>query len=226
MSKCDQCIVRDFSALKTLTKDEVLHLADCKTTRTIRKGETLFSEGAMIGGVFCVKNGVCKLTKLSRNGKDQIVKLIRRGELLGQRSMISEEPSNLTAVALQDMEVCFVPKNEIIGFFNQNNQFSMSMMRGICGDLREADDIMVHMAQKSVKERLAYSLLMLERDFGTNPDGSLQLHLTREELANMVGTATESCIRLLSEFNKSGLIQIKGKEIYLRDYARLKQLSE
>src|SRR5690606_25345944 len=122
-------------------------------------GEMLFEEGAVIGGVFCVKDGVCKLTKLSRNGKDQIVKLVRRGELLGQRSMISEEPSNLTAVALQDMEVCFIPKTEVISFFNQNNQFSMSMMRSICGDLREADDIMVHMAQKSVRERLAYALL-------------------------------------------------------------------
>lgn len=226
MSKCDQCIVRDFSALKTLTKNEVIKLADCKTTKTIKKGEMLFEEGAVIGGVFCVKDGVCKLTKLSRNGKDQIVKLVRRGELLGQRSMISEEPSNLTAVALQDMEVCFIPKTEVISFFNQNNQFSMSMMRSICGDLREADDIMVHMAQKSVRERLAYALLMLERDFGTNPNGSLQLHLTREELANMVGTATESCIRLLSEFNKSGVIEIKGKEIYVRDHAQLKRMSE
>src|SRR5690606_32467157 len=97
MSKCDQCIVRQFSSLKALTKEEVLRMASCKTSRLVKKGEAIFQEGEHVNGVFCVENGVCKLTKLSANGKDQIVKLVKKGELLGQRSMISEEPANLSA---------------------------------------------------------------------------------------------------------------------------------
>lgn len=226
MSKCEQCIVRQFSSLKSLNKEELLRMADCKTSYTIKKGEPIFVEGEITKGVFCVKDGICKLSKLSANGKEQIVKLVKSGELLGQRSMISEEPANLSAVAIEDMEVCFIPKTEIMGFFNENNQFSLNVMKTICGDLKESDDHMVSMAQKSVKERLAETLLYLEDTFGKNDDGTLYIQLSREELAGMIGTATESCIRLLSEMNKSGLIDLVGKKIVILDRNKLKRMAE
>jgi len=226
MNKCEQCIVRQFSALKTLTKEELIKMADCKTSYTIKKGETIFEEGEVTNGIFCVKGGVCKLTKLSSNGKDQIVKLIKPGELLGQRSMISEEPTNLSAVALEDMEVCFIPKTEIIQFFTQNNAFSLNLMKTICGDLKEADQTMVSLAQKNVKQRLASVLLYLEENFGTDKDETLKLQLSREELAGMIGTATESCIRILSEFNKNELIELVGKKIKIVSKSKLQRLAE
>ncbi|MEL1241519.1 Crp/Fnr family transcriptional regulator [Flavobacterium flavipallidum] len=225
MSKCEQCIVREFSSLKALNKEELVKLAECKTSRLVKKGEVIFEEGENVNGIFCVKDGVCKLTKLSPNGKDHIVKLVTKGELLGQRSMISDEPVNLSAVALEDMQICFVPKSEIMGFFDKNNQFSMNVMRTICGDLKEADSQMVNMAQKTVKERLAETLLYLQDTFGKNEDNTLKIQLTRDELASMIGTATESCIRLLSEFNKIGLIELKGKKIILKDIPKLKKMS-
>lgn len=224
MSKCEQCIVREFSSLKALNKEELVRMSHCKVSKTIKKGEYIFEEGEKVNGVFCVKDGICKMTKLSDNGKDHIVKLVKKGDLLGQRSMISDEPVNLSAVALEDMQVCFIPKSEILGFFNQNNNFSMNVMKTICGDLKEADDIMVSMAQKTVKQRLAHTLLYLAENFGTNEDKSLKLQLSREEIAGMIGTATESCIRLLSDFNKLGVITLTGKKIIIPDPAKLRKL--
>lgn len=226
MSKCEQCIVREFSSLKALNKDELLQLSDCKTSHTIKKGETIFEEGENVNGIYCIKDGICKLTKLSPNGKDQIVKLVKKGELLGQRAMISEEPVNLSAVALEDMQVCFIPKSDIMGYFDKNNQFSMNVMRTMCSDLKDSDDHMVSMAQKTVKERLAETLLYLEDTFGKSSDGSLNVQLSREELSGMIGTATESCIRLLSDFKKLGLIELNGKKIVLKDSSKLKRISE
>jgi CRP-like cAMP-binding protein len=226
MSKCEQCIVREFSSLKALNKDELVKLSDCKTSHIVKKGEVIFEEGDTINGIYCVKDGICKLTKLSPNGKDHIVKLIKKGELLGQRSMISDEPVNLTAVALEDMQVCFIPKSEVMGFFDKNNQFSMNVMKTICGDLKEADDQMVNMAQKTVKERLAETLIYLHDTFGKNEDNTLKVQLSRDELASMIGTATESCIRLLSDFNKSGLIELSGKKIILKDISKLKKIAD
>lgn len=226
MSKCEQCIVREFSSLKALNKEELLKMANCKTSYIIKKGEPVFEEGESVNGIYCIKDGVCKLSKLSANGKDQIVKLVKPGELLGQRSMISDEPANLSAVALEDMEVCFIPKSEVLGFFTNNNQFSMNVMKTICGDLKESDDHMVSMAQKTVKERLAETLLYLEDTFGKNEDGTLHIQLSREELAGMIGTATESCIRLLSEFNKNGWIDLIGKKISIKEKNKLKRLAE
>ena len=224
MSKCEQCIVRQFSSLKALNKEELVKLASCKSSYTIKKGEPVFTEGENVNGIFCIKDGICKMTKLSPNGNEQIVKLIAKGELLGQRSMISDEPVNLSAVALDDMEVCFIPKAEVLGFFNQNNNFSMNVMRSICGDLKDADDHLVNMAQKSVKQRLAETLLYLNESFGTEPDGSLTIKLSREEIAGIIGTATESCIRLLSDFKKQGLIELNGKKIILKDSNALKKI--
>ena len=226
MSKCEQCIVREFSSLKALKKEELLRVAECKTSYHVKKGAFLFEEGESVNGIYCIKDGVCKLSKLSANGKDQIVKLMKPGELLGQRSMISDEPANLSAVALEDMQVCFIPKAEILGFFDNNNQFSMNMMKSICGDLKEADDNKVSMAQKTVKARLAETLLYLDSSFGKNADGSLHIQLSREELGGMIGTATESCIRLLSDFKKSGLIELDGKKIILKDIKELQKMAE
>ncbi|MFV8366030.1 Crp/Fnr family transcriptional regulator [uncultured Flavobacterium sp.] len=226
MSKCEQCIVREFSSLKALTKDELIKLSDCKTSHIIKKGEVIFEEGENVNGIYCIKDGVCKLTKLSANGKDHIVKLVTKGELLGQRSMISDEPVNLSAVALEDMQVCFIPKSEVMGYFDKNNQFSMNVMKSICGDLKEADDNMVNLAQKTVKERLAETLLYLNDTFGKNEDNSLKVQLSRDELASIIGTATESCIRLLSDFKKLGLIELTGKKIVLKDINALKKLAE
>lgn len=224
MGKCEQCIVREFSAIKALKKDELLRIADCKTSYTVKKGETVFNEGDALNGIYCIKDGVCKLSKLSDNGKDQIVKLVKKGELLGQRSLISEESTNLSAVAIEDMQVCFIPKQEILKFFNENNQFSLNMMKSVCVDLKDADDNMVNLAQKTVKQRLAETLLKLETDFGIHEDGSLKIQLSREEIAGMIGTATESCIRLLSEFNKEGWISLQGKKITITNKKELQRI--
>ena len=224
MGKCEQCIVREFSAIKALKKDELLRIADCKTSYSVKKGEPIFNEGDALNGIYCIKDGVCKLSKLSDNGKDQIVKLAKKGELLGQRSLISEESTNLSAVAIEDMQVCFIPKHEILKFFSENNQFSLNMMKSVCGDLKDADDNMVNLAQKTVKQRLAETLLKLETDFGIHEDGSLKIQLSREEIAGMIGTATESCIRLLSEFNKEGWISLQGKKITLINKKELQRI--
>lgn len=226
MSKCEQCIVRQISSLKALNKDELIKLAECKTSHTIKKGSAIFEEGDVINGVYCVATGVCKLSKLSSNGKDQIIKIVKAGELLGQRSMISDEPANLSAVALEDMEVCFIPKSEMLHMFDHNNQFSMNTMKAICGELKDASEHVVSISQKTVKERLAETLLHLEDTFGKNDDGSLRIQLSREELAGMIGTATESCIRLLSDFNKIGLIGLMGKKIVIKDTPKLKKIAD
>ncbi len=217
MNKCEQCIVREMNSLKALTPADLIKMSQCKTSHTIKKGELIFEEGENVNGVYCIKDGVCKMTKLSQNGKSQIVKLVKRGEFLGQRSMLSDEPANLSAVALDDMQVCFIPKNDLLGFFNQNNNFSMNVVKDLCGDLKSADDLMVDMAQKTVRERLAHVLLYIEDTFGTNGDNSLKLQLSREEIAGMIGTATESCIRLLSDLRKENVIALSGKKITIVD---------
>lgn len=224
MSKCEQCIIKQFNSLKSLTKEELMRVSNCKTSRIIKKGEVIFEEGEAINGIYCVKDGICKLSKLSENGKDQIVKMVVKGQLIGQRSLITDENSNLQATALNDMEVCFIPKSEIIADLQRNPKFSFDVLKDMAHDLKEADDIIVNIAQKSVRQRLAETIIYIHDSFGTNPDGTLSVLLSREDFANIVGTATESAIRVLSQFKKEGLIATIGKYIKIEDINGLKRV--
>ena len=224
MSKCEQCIIREFNALKALTKEELVRISECKTSKVIKKGDVIFEEGDTLSGIFCVKDGICKLSKLSANGKDQIVKLVVKGDLMGQRSLIGNESANLTAIALNDMEVCFIPKSEIISDLQKNTSFSMELLQQMAHDLKESDNVIVNMAQKSVKRRLVETLLYVYKHFGNNQDGYLSVILSREDYANIVGTATESAIRILSQLKKDGLISTSGKQIKIEDIKGLERI--
>lgn len=224
--KCDQCIVRQFNSLKELTKDELTRMSNCKTSRIVKKGEILFNEGDHVNGVFCIKNGVCKVSKLSENGREQIIHLIKRGDLLGERSLINDEVSNLKATAINTMEVCFIPKQEIIKDLKNNQSFTMSVLKNMASSLKNADNFIVGMAQKTVKQRLALLLLHLNDDFKKNTEGAIDLQLSREDISNIIGTATESAIRLLSEFKRKKIIDLKGKDIFILNKTDLKHIAE
>lgn len=226
MSKCEQCIIRQFNSLKHLSREELMRMSNCKTSKIIKKGEPIFDEGERLKGVFCIKDGVCKVSKMSENGRNQIISLITKGDLLGERSLISDEPSNLKAIALEDMEVCFIPKEEILKDLEKNPNFSMSVLKDMAGTLKQADNVIVDMAQKTVKQRLAETILNLEAKFGTNDENSIDVHLSREDIANIIGTATESAIRLLSDLKKKKIIAFKGKDISILEKNELEKIAQ
>lgn len=226
MSKCEQCIVRQFNSLKELSREELVRVSACKTSRVIKKGETLFDENEHINGVFCIKDGICKISKMSVNGRNQILNLVTKGSLLGERSLISDEVSNLKAVALEDMEVCFIPKSEIMLDLNKNPNFSMGVLKSMAENLKQADNLIVDMAQKTLKQRLAEALLYLHKNFNLTEDNFIDVNLSREDFADIIGSATESTIRLLSEFKKKGLIGIKSKRIAVLNKIELEKVAK
>ena len=226
MNKCEQCIVRQLNSLKHLTKEELMKMTACKTSKVIKKGQPLFQEGDHINGVYCIKEGVCKVSKMSENGKNQIVNLVKRGDLIGERSLVSDEVSNLNAVALNDMEVCFIPKEEIIKDLEKNPSFTMDILKTMANSLKKSDNLIVDMAQKSVKQRLAETLLKLDTEFNINKDGAINITLSREDIANIIGTATESAIRLLSDLKKKKIIEFKGKDIVIVSKSELEKIAQ
>ena len=223
-NRCENCIIRQFNSLRALNKDELKKVSDSKISRKIKKGEALFVEGQKLDGVFCVRNGVSKLSKLSANGKEQIVKLTNIGEIMGQRSVIAEDFTNLSATAINDMEVCFIPKEIISNTLNTNPNFSLEVLRHLAHDLKEADDVIVNMSQKTVKQRLAEAFIYLKKNYGEDENGFLALTLSRDDYASIIGAATESLIRMISDFKKKGLIKTEGKKIGVVEIDRLQEL--
>lgn len=226
MSKCDQCIVRKFNSLNKLTKEELIRISNCKTSKLVKKGELIFDEGEYLNGVFCIQEGICKVSKISANGRNQIISLVKKGNLLGERSLISDEVSNLKAIALDDMQVCFIPKNQIISDLQKNPNFSMSVLRTMADNLKQADNLIINMAQKTVKQRLAESLLYLNSNFSSADNSFIDVNLSRKDFADIIGSATESTIRLLSEFKNKKLIKFKGKNIVIVKELELEKIAQ
>jgi len=226
MSRCESCEIRSANSMRVLSEEDLSKISNKKTVMSFKKGDILFEEGAHLNGVFCLRNGKCKVTKLSPNGKDQIIRFIKKGELIGERSVLSGSTAHLTVTALEDMEACFIPKDDIESSFRNNTDFSLDITRAICSDLDNANISIANLAQKNVKERLADTLLLFDRTFGIDDEGFLNIKLSREEIANAIGTATESSIRLLSQFKKEGLIELKGKKIKLLNKVKLQHITE
>lgn len=226
MGACEHCFIKNDNEFSTLLFEELEYFTRSKTTLNIKKGENIVTEGHVMNGIYCLKNGKCKLSKLNTNGKSQIVKFLRQGNILGQRSVLSEEPSGLTITALEDMQVCFIPKTRIMEAIKDNPVFSLQLIKNISHQLNEANESISMMAQKSVKERLADVLLKLHKIFGTDDEGFIDVKLTREEMANTIGTATESAIRLLSNFKASGLLELKARRIRIIDFDALERASQ
>ncbi len=225
-SRCENCIIRQFNSFKALTKEELKHISDSKVSKKFKKGDAIFNEGERLNGVFCVRSGISKMSKLSENGKDTIVRLATKGEVLGEQAVIADEVTNLSVVALNDMEVCFIPKAPIANSINKNPHFTKAILVHVLKDLKFADNLIVNMAQKTIKQRLAETLLYLDTNFGTDAEGYLALMITREDIANIVGTVKEACIRTLTQFKKDGLIDTSGKRILLKDKKALHKIIE
>lgn len=223
---CEHCFIKNENEFSTLIFDELENFSRSKTTLNIKKGENIVTEGHVMNGIYCLRNGKCKMTKLNTNGKSQIIKFVKQGNILGQRSILSEEPAGLTITALEDLQVCFIPKSKVMQTIKENPKFSLQLMKNISHQLNEANTSISMMAQKSVKERLADILLQLHQMFGTDSEGYIDVKLTREEIANAIGTATESAIRLLSNFQKDNLLDLKGRRIKIISLEGLKQASE
>ncbi len=225
MTNCNRCIIKELNSLNKLSEEELHEISEKKITISFKKGEAIFEEGTKLNGVFCLRNGKCKVSKLSPNGNEQIVRFIQKGEMIGHRSVLSDTSANLTVTALEDMEACYIPKSIINKNFITNPDFSFNITRSICTDLDNANLSIANLAQKTVKERLADSLLFFLKTFGTDDKGFLNINLSREEIANSIGTATESSIRVLSQFKKEGIIEVKGKKIKIINKTALEHIS-
>lgn len=221
MRKSKKCVTKQFDAIRNLDKKQLLRAFASESDQVFKRGQILFAEGEVLGGVYYVKEGVCKLSKLSCNGKLQIVSLITKGDLLGVRSLVSKEATNLTAQALTTVYVAYISKEAIFDALKSNPDFSLDVVLKLASRLRESDTGIVNMAHKSVKKRLADALLYIKVCFGENEEGMLNLILTREDYANMIGAATAMVIRVFSYFRESGLITTEGKQIKVENAVAL-----
>jgi CRP-like cAMP-binding protein len=222
---CDSCSLESGSIFKYLNPDELTTINFEKDFRQYKRGDILYQEGNRINGFYCINSGIIKVFKTGFDGKEQIIRFAKKGEMIAYRSVLSNELACTSAKVIEDCQVCFIPSEILISFIRTNPNFALELIKLACHELGEANSFITDIAQKTVRERLAEVLLFLVNDFGLDNQQFLKISLTREELANIVGTATESVIRLLSEFKSDKLVELNGRKIKVINTKGLEKIS-
>lgn len=218
---CNDC-KNEQSIFCCLSHDEKTNLSNNKGSNFYKKGQAIFYEGNQSHGLFCIFNGKVKLSKLGENGKEQIVRFAKTADILGYRSIFGNEPYQATATAIEDSHICHLSKKKFLELMKKNPTLSWSTMQLLSEDLKHAEKNLVNISQKSVKERIAESLLLLQTTFGFASDKkSLSVALSRSEIADMAGTTTETTIRTLAALKKDGLIELENKKIMIPNLSKL-----
>jgi CRP/FNR family transcriptional regulator, polysaccharide utilization system transcription regulator len=224
---CEDCKAAYHSYFHNLDDADMQFLKDQKNEIVLKKGQILYKEGYSSTGVFCVYNGKIKIYKNSHEGKEHITSIVLPGELIGLRELLTGTDHSVTACAIEDAVVCFIPKNVFFQLMIKYPEFTRSLIVYLSKLIEEAEARMLSLAYKPMRERLAETLIFLYNSFYPESNDSSQpyLNLTRTDLANIVGSTPETVIRLLSEFKEKKLIRIKGRKIFLVDLSHLKSIA-
>jgi CRP-like cAMP-binding protein len=183
--------------------------------RQYKKGQNLFTEGTYPAGIYFIKEGKVKKYKSLNGGKEQIIYVYCEGELLGYAALLSEETYPDSAASLTDAVIGFLSKEKMMRLLDRHAEISKMLMKNLSHEFGVLVNFIASFTQKTVRERVALTLLILWVKFSDrlNADNEVQIVLTREELANMVGTAVETLVRVLHEFKKEGIISTSGRAI-------------
>ena len=219
-----QKVFNDESFKEMLSPEDYEKYISAKKILKFNKGGIIFEDGEVPNGVYFLNKGTAKLSKQGVYGKDQILRFIKEGDLIGYRSLLCGEDFQAKAEAMTEVEATFLPSNLFLQMLEVAPKFSFVMLQKIAFELGESSNTVTFLAQKTVRERLAEILLLLEQKLGTDPEGFIKISLTREEIANIIGTATESAIRLISEFKQDKLIEVEGRNIKILNHEKLIRL--
>jgi len=208
--------VKEIDELKNLSKD--------RRIKQIKKKELIYSEGMNPNYLYFLSKGKVKTFKAHEYGKELIVALHKEGDFFGHIALLEEHTYTESAEALEDSEICVIPKEDFQALIYNNMAVMKKFVKILSDEILDKEQQLVNLAYSSVRKRVANALVGLYDRYNNDQKTKFNITFTREDLANVVGTATESLIRTLSEFKNDGLVEIKGSNITILDYEKLKKM--
>ncbi|HEY8894929.1 MAG TPA: Crp/Fnr family transcriptional regulator [Niastella sp.] len=211
------------SILKDLPPEDYALLTAHKTEQVYSKGEIIFREGAYPSGIFYIVEGKVKKYKVDKEGKEHIIYVANAGEILGYHAILSEDRYPDSASTLEKSRIAFIPKEDFLSVLQQSTVLSKRLLKTLSHEFAVLANSLSVFAQKSVRERVALQLIVLREKYKVNfqPGMPVEINISRDDLANLVGTVRESAVRILTEFKEAGILETKGRKIIVHDVSRL-----
>ncbi|MEY3050759.1 MAG: hypothetical protein RLY31_544 [Bacteroidota bacterium] len=202
--------------------EELRKLSVDKRKKAYRKRDLLFEEGDVPRYLYFVNKGQVKVFKTNDIGKEYIIDIRSQGDFLGYTALIKDEPYSFSAAALDGVEVSLIPREDFMKLLHANRDVSSRLIKMLADNVAEKEIQLLSLAYNSVRKRVAEAVILLHDR--QSKDGKEDIHILREDLAHIVGTAKESVIRMLTEFKEDGFIEIVDGSIRILNRKRLETL--
>ncbi|MBX9851607.1 MAG: Crp/Fnr family transcriptional regulator [Cytophagaceae bacterium] len=224
---CSDCHNEDCVFSKSLSTEGIKRFEQSKNSVKYSKGQFIFLEGSVSSNIFCIYQGKVKVIRQNPDGREQIVYLAKPGDVLALKDNMTGNEFTTSACVMEDAVICNIPKNIFHELIDENPLLYKGINNHLCRVLNLMEGKVINFSLRSVRERVAINILNLNEDFGIMKDNEIviDVSLSREDMAGMVGTATETVIRVLSDFKKEGMVDFVGKKMTITNLQNLRKVA-
>lgn len=194
---------------------------------TYKKNQAVFIQGNYPYGVFCARSGKLKIVIVNKEGKESIVRLVSAGDVFGHRSLLSGQAYHASAITLEDSVICFFEKEFILRVIKEQPLLAFNFLTQLSEEVGLAETNNSTLVHRNARERLAGLLMTLKESYGVQELKGIRLDikLTREDMAAMIGTTHETLVRLFTEFKNEEIIVQDGKVIFIINENKLSEFA-
>jgi CRP/FNR family transcriptional regulator, polysaccharide utilization system transcription regulator len=216
---CKSFLKSAFCSEKASTVSNILagHLLSI----SFKKGQEIYKEGTPGKGVFCVQKGKIKIYKICE-GRNLVTDLATDGDLIGYANIMNEQVCINSAKCIEDSQVCFIPQKTFKMLLEAEPGLILEILKRSCSENDQLSNFIAALKCKNTEERIACALTTLEKRFGVDEAGCIDVYLTRKDISEISGTTTESAIRILNSFKKDHSIAFQNSRIKIIDKNKLK----
>ncbi len=194
-----------------------------RKTRVFKKKDVIYREGDFGSYAYKIESGKVKTYRINKDGKEFIHDLLKDGDYLGEKALIQDDVRTEFAEAMEDTKLSLIPRDEFNELIFGNREVASKFIKLLSKNLSEREHELMELAYNTVRKRTADALTKLHQTY-VNEKGIASFDISRSDLASMVGTATESVIRILSEFKKDHWIEINGSSITILEPEKIRAI--
>ena len=211
------------SILADLPKPDLQLLMARRLEQVYKKGEIIFREETYPTGTFFLISGLAKKYKVDKDGREQIIYVANAGELLGFHAILSGDNYPDSAAVMEDSQIAFIPREDFLEAIRQSDVLNRRLLKTLSHEFVVLTNSLALFAQRPVRERLALQLIVVREKYKADaePGMPVEINMSRDDLASLVGTARENVVRLLSGLKEEGIVETKGRKIIVLDVKRL-----
>ena len=218
---CNQCWLRDFSVFKDCPKELLNDLFANKKFKRFKKNDIILKQNEAAQGVYCVQEGVVKVSTYGNINKEFILWFARPGDIIGIDSCVSNENYSCTALAVEPVNACFIPTSDFKELISREPVVSRKLMKDMCEKINFIEDRITSISRKKIREQFAEMLISMSMKNKDAVVDNPPINYSIKDLANIIGTTKNYLYKILSDFNSKKVISMHNQKLIIKDFDKL-----